>query len=85
MNRKIVGKKPAAHTGPQKTAKTRTYPRPSWVPQAVANEEELCPDCFKVVGERSRYKLVCIQLASSRHASSSSNPPLLTTSKYFGQ
>jgi ArsR family transcriptional regulator len=23
-------------------------------------EEELCPDCFKVVGERNRYKLVCI-------------------------
>lgn len=22
-------------------------------------EEELCPDCFKVVGTKSRYKLVC--------------------------
>lgn len=40
--------------------KTQTYPRPSWVPQNVTSEEELCPDCFKVVGERSRYKLVCL-------------------------
>jgi len=23
------------------------------------NEEELCPECFKVVGSPSRYKLVC--------------------------
>jgi DNA-binding transcriptional ArsR family regulator len=23
-------------------------------------EENLCPDCFKVVGERSRYNLVCM-------------------------
>lgn len=37
-----------------------TYPRPSWVPKTVMGEEELCPDCFKVVGERSRYKLVCM-------------------------
>jgi predicted transcriptional regulator len=56
MNRKNVGKKPAAHTDTKK----KTYPRPSWVPRTVAREEELCPDCFKVVGERSRYKLVCI-------------------------
>lgn len=34
--------------------------RPSWVPQTVTNETELCPDCFKVVGERSRYSLVCM-------------------------
>jgi hypothetical protein len=38
----------------------RTYPRPAWVPQSVALEQELCPDCFKVVGERSRYNLVCM-------------------------
>ena len=37
-----------------------SYPRPSWVPQTVSGEEELCPDCFKVVGERSRYNLVCM-------------------------
>lgn len=35
----------------------KTYPRPSWV---KSGEEELCPDCFKVVGDRSRYNLVCM-------------------------
>lgn len=35
----------------------KTHPRPSWV---ESGEEELCPDCFKVVGERSRYNLVCM-------------------------
>ncbi len=35
----------------------RTYPRPAWV---ASGEEELCPDCFKVVGDRSRYRLVCM-------------------------
>ncbi len=38
----------------------RTYNRPSWVPKTVFEEEELCPSCFKVVGERSRYNLVCM-------------------------
>jgi ArsR family transcriptional regulator len=38
----------------------KTYPRPDWVPQDVSNEKELCPDCFKVVGEKSRYNLVCM-------------------------
>ncbi len=36
---------------------TKTYKRPAWVD---SGEEELCPDCFKVVGERSRYNLVCM-------------------------
>ncbi len=36
-----------------------TYPRPSWVKDSVTTEEELCPDCFKVVGVKSRYQLVC--------------------------
>lgn len=36
------------------------YSRPEWVPKTVLGEEELCPDCFKVVGERSRYGLVCM-------------------------
>lgn len=39
--------------------------RPSWVPQTVMQEEELCPECFKVVGDRSRYKLVCMLGKSS--------------------
>lgn len=38
----------------------KTYPRPKWVPKTVSNEEELCPDCFKVVGVQSRYKIVCL-------------------------
>ena len=44
----------------QKSEPEKTYPRPKWVPQNVSNEEELCPDCFKVVGVQSRYKLVCL-------------------------
>jgi len=40
--------------------KTITYPRPSWLPYEVLGEEELCPECFKVVGVQSRYKLVCL-------------------------
>lgn len=56
MDNKTLG------TTPTKTKKhlskePRTYKRPSWV---VSGEEELCPDCFKVVGERSRYNLVCM-------------------------
>lgn len=43
----------------KKVVKERTYKRPSWVPKGVVEEEELCPDCFKVVGVHSRYKLVC--------------------------
>ena len=37
--------------------RARTYPRPPWV---KGGEEELCPDCFKVVGDRSRYNMVCM-------------------------
>lgn len=40
-------------------SETRTYPRPAWVKKSVMSEEDLCPDCFKVVGVESRYKLVC--------------------------
>ncbi len=43
-----------------KKEKERTYPRPAWVKPSVMMEEELCPDCFKVVGSKSRYKLVCM-------------------------
>ena len=41
-------------------SETKTYRRPAWVKKSVASEEELCPDCFKVVGVQSRYKLVCL-------------------------
>lgn len=55
---KKVGKR---NSGTTKTPEVQPLrPRPSWVPQAVAGEELLCPDCFKVVGERSRYSLVCL-------------------------
>ena len=38
----------------------KTYPFPDWVPHSVSNKEELCSDCFKVVGVKSRYRLVCM-------------------------
>lgn len=41
-------------------SETRTYARPEWVKPSVVSETELCPDCFKVVGVESRYKLVCL-------------------------
>lgn len=43
-----------------KKGQERTYARPSWVKKSVMSEEELCPDCFKVVGSKSRYQLVCM-------------------------
>lgn len=43
----------------EKHKEERTYKRPLWVPKGQMTEEELCPDCFKVVGVKSRYKLVC--------------------------
>ena len=56
MNKKPMGitdsKSEKAHG-----QETKTYKRPSWV---KSGEEELCPECFKVVGDRSRYKLVCM-------------------------
>lgn len=56
MNKKSVGIKKVT---PKKTpAKVeQTFPRPEWVD---SGEEQLCPDCFKVVGDRSRYNLVCM-------------------------
>ena len=47
-------------TAKENKSQKKTYPIPSWVPVPSMSEEELCPDCFKVVGERSRYNLVCI-------------------------
>ncbi len=44
----------------KKTSKLGTYPRPTWLPETVNSEERLCPDCFKVVVEKSRYNLVCL-------------------------
>ncbi len=56
MNQKSLGK---TNVKTKKAKKPRTYARPSWVPKGVVDEEELCPDCFKVVGSKSRYSLVC--------------------------
>lgn len=38
------------------TEEDRIYKRPTWV---KSGEEMLCPDCFKAVGDKSRYKLIC--------------------------
>ena len=35
----------------------KTYKRPAWV---KSGEEELCPECFKAVGDKNRYKLICL-------------------------
>lgn len=43
-----------------KTNNTKARKRPAWVKKSVVAEEELCPDCFKVVGTKSRYQLVCM-------------------------
>lgn len=38
----------------------KRYTRPAWVKRSITAEKELCPDCFKVVGTKSRYQLVCM-------------------------
>lgn len=43
-----------------KSQRAHTHARPAWVKSTVITEEELCPDCFKVVGTKSRYQLVCL-------------------------
>lgn len=57
MNRKNLGTRSKIAEIPQ--TKGQTHPTPPWVPISVTGEKDLCPDCFKVVGERSRYTLVC--------------------------
>lgn len=42
------------------SATSQLHKRPSWLTKEQVAEEFLCPDCFKVVGVRSRYKLVCL-------------------------
>lgn len=42
------------------TTSTSVHKRPSWLSKEQVAEDYLCPDCFKVVGVRSRYKLVCL-------------------------
>lgn len=43
----------------QKTISEKRYQRPSWIAQNVMAEEDLCPVCFKAVGVKSRYKIIC--------------------------
>lgn len=54
MNSKNVGIKNFKKKKIAKKAE-KTYKRPIWV---KSGEAELCPECFKVVGDRNRYKLV---------------------------
>lgn len=56
MSKKSMGIK-RRNTKPVHGKEEKTYPRPAWV---ESGEEDLCPDCFKVVGDRSRYNLVCM-------------------------
>lgn len=56
MNKKSLGIR-SGRTKPTHGKGEKTYTRPEWV---ESGEEELCPDCFKVVGDRSRYNLVCM-------------------------
>ena len=56
MNKKPLGKK-HPKTKAKESPEERTYKRPSWV---KSGEERLCPECFKAVGDRNRYKLICM-------------------------
>lgn len=56
MNKKTLGIRDAK-TKPSHGKEERTYKRPAWV---TSGEEELCSDCFKVVGDRNRYTMVCM-------------------------
>lgn len=56
MNKKTLGKK-HPKTKAKESPEERTYKRPSWV---KSGEERLCPECFKAVGDRNRYKLICM-------------------------
>ena len=56
MDRKKLGIK-RKKTRKIHNPEVKTYKRPLWV---QSGEEELCSDCFKVVGDRSRYNLVCM-------------------------
>lgn len=58
MNKNRLGKRAVPVKKALKRGRVRS--RPEWVPKGVVHEEELCPECFKVVGERSRYSLVCM-------------------------
>lgn len=56
MNKKIMGTK-QSKTKKKERPEERTYKRPAWV---KSGEERLCPECFKAVGDKNRYKLICM-------------------------
>ncbi|MBP9832608.1 MAG: winged helix-turn-helix transcriptional regulator, partial [Candidatus Pacebacteria bacterium] len=56
MGKKQLGIR-SSKTKTTKSKEALVYARPAWV---KSGEEELCPDCFKVVGDKSRYNLVCL-------------------------
>lgn len=53
MNKTKLGK---THTI-KETEEDRIFKRPSWV---KSGEDMLCPECFKAVGDKNRYKLICM-------------------------
>lgn len=56
MNKKALGTK-VHKTKKKERPEDRTHKRPSWV---KSGEEMLCSECFKAVGDRNRYKLICM-------------------------
>ncbi len=56
MNQKHLGTSPTPATKGG-TTEEQVYKRPSWV---KSGEEWLCPECFKAVGDKNRYKLICM-------------------------
>lgn len=56
MNRKAVGIR-KSRTKTKERPEDRVYKRPLWV---KSGEDMLCPECFKAVGDRNRYKLICL-------------------------
>ena len=56
MDKKKLGIK-KRKTKEAHSLEVKTYKRPPWV---KSGEEDLCSDCFRVVGDRSSYNLVCM-------------------------
>ncbi len=54
MNQRKLGK---SLTKKEESPEERIYKRPAWV---KSGEEWLCPECYKAVGDRNRYKVVCM-------------------------
>jgi predicted transcriptional regulator len=54
MNQRTLGK---SQMKKKESPEERVYKRPAWV---KSGEEWLCPECYKAVGDRNRYKVVCM-------------------------